>query len=357
MLQFAYPAVSTLLSLVLLLQVSCPTDSQSPDTNGDSLHQPSVGGLTLVAPPSPFTENPMPEVQKVHANWIALIPYGFTRKGQSMVSFNHERQWWGERKDGIIRSAQLAQDAGLKVMLKPQVWSHNWWTGDYDFATTEEWVAWEDAYRSYILFYAELADSLEVDLFAIGTEFKTSIATRPAFWSKLISEVRDVCEIPLTYAANWDNYANIPFWEELDYVGINAYFPLCLEETPSVTQLEKLWKPTLSAVDEFYQHVQKPILFTEYGYLSIDGCAHKTWELEQRVASTPINEQAQANALEALYRTWSTRPYWEGGFLWKWFPGGHGHEGYPERDYTPQGKTAEQIVRKYHLKWLDSKSP
>jgi len=336
----------------LLLQLSCPTSApQSVETSG---HSPAVRGLTLVAPPSPFAEDPMPAIQAVHANWVALVPYGFSRKGQTTVSFNTERQWWGEREAGIKKSVALAKNAGIKVMLKPQVWSHNWWTGDYDFSTEAEWAKWEQAYRTYILFYAELAEALEVDLFAVGTEFKVSVRKRPSFWSDLISDVRKVCDAPLTFATNWDNYANIPFWKDLDYVGINAYFPLCPEKTPTVSALKKLWQPILKEVDDFHQTVQKPILFTEYGYLSVDACAHKTWELEARVKSTPINEQAQANALEALYRVWSTRPYWEGGFLWKWFPGGQGHEGYPERDYTPQGKQAEKTITSFFKSWADS---
>jgi hypothetical protein len=30
------------------------------------------------------------------------------------------------------------------------------------------------------------------------------------------------------------------------------------------------------------------------------------------------------------------------------FPNMRGHEGYPERDYTPQGKMAEEILRKWY---------
>ncbi|MCB9332001.1 MAG: hypothetical protein H6574_13045 [Lewinellaceae bacterium] len=62
----------------------------------------------------------------------------------------------------------------------------------------------------------------------------------------------------------------------------------------------------------------------------------------------PINEQAQANCLEALLSTMQAEPWWAGGFLWKWFPNGRGHEGYPERDYTPQGKVGEAVLRRWY---------
>lgn len=59
---------------------------------------------------------------------------------------------------------------------------------------------------------------------------------------------------------------------------------------------------------------------------------------EQGIEERNINEQAQANCFEALFSTFQPEDWWAGGFMWKWFPNMRGHEGYPERDYTPQGK-------------------
>ena len=74
----------------------------------------------------------------------------------------------------------------------------------------------------------------------------------------------------------------------------------------------------------------------------------KGWEVEQRVKSLNINELAQMNAIDALHRTFASESWWQGGFLWKWFPDGQGHEGYIERDYTPQGKQASTVLRKWY---------
>ena len=98
----------------------------------------------------------------------------------------------------------------------------------------------------------------------------------------------------------------------------------------------------------FSKQMQKPILFTEYGYLSVDSCAGKSWELEPNVDRLQVNEQAQANAFDALYSAFWCKPYFAGGFLWKWFPEMKGHEGYPEKDYTPQGKLAESIIKHWN---------
>ena len=154
----------------------------------------------------------------------------------------------------------------------------------------------------------------------------------------------------MVYAANWDDYQKVPFWDELDYIGVDAYFPLVNEKTPSIKSLKKAWKPVRNKLWGFSVMKNKPILFTEFGYLTVDNCAHQTWELEKVINECKINQQAQANALQALFETFYGEEFWAGGFIWKWFPEGQGHEGYPAKDYTPQGKLAENILRDFYLK-------
>ena len=72
--------------------------------------------------------------------------------------------------------------------------------------------------------------------------------------------------------------------------------------------------------------------------------------MEKVINECKINQQAQANALQALFETFYGEEFWAGGFIWKWFPEGQGHEGYPAKDYTPQGKLAENILRDFYLK-------
>lgn len=101
-------------------------------------------------------------------------------------------------------------------------------------------------------------------------------------------------------------------------------------------------------MSSFASKLNKQILFTEFGYLSVDGCAGKTWELEQNINQLPVNEKAQATAYEALFEHFWKKDWWAGGFLWKWFPNDQGHEGYFEKDYTPQGKLAEKKLRDWY---------
>ncbi len=327
---------------LLLITSYCPKENY-PEFPAEA----KMKGLSFVAPPDAFAANPMLSIQQLGADWIAVIPYAYTKVGEPHVHYDSHWQWWGERPEGARKSIELAKEAGIKVMLKPQVYIPGSWPGDLDFDSDQAWESWEKDYESYIMAFAKMANELDVELFCIGTEFKISERKRTAFWRKLIRKIRnDYCG-ELTYATNWDHYQQTPFWDDLDYIGVNAYFPLSDEKTPSVKQLIKAWQPTKKKMQTFAKAKNRPILFTEYGYLSVDACASKTWELEKKVKSLTINEQAQANAIQALFEVFWPEPFWAGGFLWKWFPNGKGHEGYPERDYTPQGKAGERVLKKW----------
>ena len=310
-----------------------------------------IDGLTVVAPPRAYASDPFVEIESVGSDWVTFVPYGFTRQGRSEVHYDSERQWWGERTDGIKTSIEMAQSHGLSVMLKPQIYIPGSWTGDLDYSTDEEWSEWESSYTEFILHWAQLANTYNIEVLCIGTEFKLSTRQRPDFWLDLIREIRAVYCGELTYSANWDEYDAIPFWSAVDYIGVSAYFPLLEDDAPTVTDLIKAWKPSVKSLEAVSKQYGKKILFTEYGYLSVNGCCGKTWILEKGIRSRKINQQCQANGIDAILTTFGQEDWWAGGFLWKWFPNGMGHEGYISRDYTPQDKLSSEILKKHYSQW------
>ncbi len=312
---------------------------------------PRVSGMTLIAPPDEFAEDPFPPLVENNVKWIGVVPYSFIRRGDAKVQFgNANHQWWGETPEGVKETIRLAKIHNLNIMLKPQVWIQGSWVGEMDYETEEEWAIWENSYREYILAFAKIAQENEVEIFCIGTEFKIAALEREGYWRSLIREVRDVYCGSLTYCSNWDHYDKIPFWKELDMIGISAYFPLTEKKTPTVKELVKLWKPVKQKLEKFSEKNKKPILFAEYGYLSIDGCAGKTWELEQVRTVTPVNEQAQANALEALYTTFYQQDFWAGCVMWKWWDWVKENNDYMQREYTPRWKKGEIVLRDWYAK-------
>lgn len=309
-----------------------------------------INGITAVATPYAYPSDPYPRLLYTQANWIGLVPYGFSRSGQTDLWFEIDGQWWGETKVGIEENIRLAKKNGLKIFLKPQVYITGSWPGDFDCSTSEDWTIWEANYRTFIMYYLDIAIAHDVEMFCVGTEFKKSTKQRPAFWEALIKDIRCLYAGQLTYSSNWDNFKEISFWDQLDYVGISAYFPLSDAQQPSLSVLKKKWRSHVKMLSKYSKKVRRPILFTEYGYLSVDGCAGKTWELEKKVKQLSINQEAQATAYDALYSELWLEDFWAGGFLWKWFPLNEGHEGYIERDYTPQDKEAEKVITRWFTK-------
>jgi len=342
-------------------QSSAPTQTaavEAPvsgvDAPGASTPGTKMGGVSFVAPRQAIDSATMGAMKRVNANWVALIPYAMVgREGGTQLHYNHPRQEWGETHQGVAECANLAHRQGLKVMVKPQVWLHRGtYTGHFLLENEGEWRAFEAQYRDYILGFARVSDSLGVEVFCLGTEFDGFVEKRPHFWKTLIADVRGVFHGKLTYAANWNSYRAFPHWQALDFVGVNAYFPLCPRDTPTAATLDEHWKPWVREVETFQRKQKKPILFTEYGYRSLDGCAKEPWESGRDATANP---EAQRLSYEALYRQFWQKPWVAGGFLWKWYERDQLAEGDSrwfrrQTDYTPQGKPVEATIREWYGK-------
>ncbi len=309
-------------------------------------HSVKIDGVSFVAPRHEITASELNPIVSIHAKWLAIIPYAFSQAGKPAVTFNHSRQWWGEGLEGVAATVQMAHQQNLKVMLKPHIWVRGQgWAGDFDLETEEDWRSWEKDYSKYILAYAHLADSLDVELICIGTEYRKAATKRPDYWRQLIAQIRQFYGGKLTYAANWDNYENIEFWKDLDFIGIDAYFPISEEMTPSVSSLERGWLKQKNLLKDLSITANKPILFTEFGYQSIDYAADGHWKYNRD--SLSVNAVGQANAYEALFNTYWKEEWFAGGFLWKWHSDHKAIGGPSNKEFTPQNKPAEAIIRKY----------
>jgi len=306
-----------------------------------------INGVSFVAPPKEFTVDQIKKPQeKVGANFLSIMPYAYVSQEQAQLYFNSKWQWWGERTTGAISSIAMAHANGYQVMLKPQVWiRHGSFTGHHEYQNENDWKQFEDSYSNFILTFARIADSMQVEVFCIGTEWEKFVVNRPHYWTGLIQKVKEIYSGKLTYAANWDEYKKVPFWNELDYVGVDAYFPLLEDLTPNVEDLNTALIPYKNELKTLSQELNKSILFTEYGYRSRDKTAEKPWEAD-RVGEA--NLEAQINAYEAFYQTFWNEPFITGGFIWKWFPNYEESGGEKHNGFSPQNKPVEKTIKKYY---------
>lgn len=166
---------------------------------------------------------------------------------------------------------------------------------------------------------------------------------RPEYWRSLIADVRQVCDGSLVYAAKWDSYDAIEFWDRLDYIGVDAYFPLSESRTPTAEEIEAAWNEHLRRIDGLHARFEKPVIFTEWGYEDEDFAGKEPWVMGRpQGAGASANQQGQANAYEGTLRSVWNRSWMHGVFVWRWSPG-TGAAG--PLNYSPRGKSAESVLR------------
>jgi hypothetical protein len=309
---------------------------------------PKINGVSFVASRESVNQQHIQPLLNISAGYAAIMPFGFLSDVQSPeIIFDTERQWYGETKKGARQYIEMMHENKLKVMLKPQLWIRRGeFTGSLQMADEAEWQQLEASYEKFMLAYAELAQETGVEILCVGTELEQFVKQRREFWTRLIEKVRETYKGKLTYAANWDEFEDTPFWQELDYIGIDAYFPLSEEKTPEVPLLVDAWKPWKSRISRLSQDQKRLVLFTEFGYRSMDFAALRPWHSGHEGAN--VNLHAQANSLEALFRAFWNEDWFAGGFVWKWFIDHENVGGSTCDRFTPQNKPGQQVIRAYY---------
>lgn len=303
-----------------------------------------INGVSLVAPQKETNYAAISELKTLGANYITLMPYAFVNETSGKVEFNLTWQWWGEKSEGIIQGILQAKKSNLKVMIKPMLWLKGGaYTGDLSFNSVANWDVFESTYKNYILHFAKIADSLNADIFCVGTEMKSFLQFKPNFFSDFIDELNSrAVQFKVTYAANWDNYQNVTFWHKTNFIGIDAYFPGAVGEEPSVSQIKTNWVKIKFELKDFSEVNQLPILFTEYGFRSCTNCTQKPWQHQNHCHQ---NQICQSNALEAFYHQLYHQPWCAGGFIWKWYASPQDFPADMATDFSPQNKQALQIIK------------
>ena len=144
----------------------------------------------------------------------------------------------------------------------------------------------------------------------------------------------------VTYSANFDSYDTVTFWNASDYIGIDAFFPLVNPHKPTKEEVMKRWEEIGADLLAYQKLIGKLIVFTEIGYTSQDGTLKTPWAWE---ISNTFDPDEQFLGYETLYEFWVNKPEVKGVCFFFW--------GDPKGDmdlgYTPKGKLAEGIVKKW----------
>ena len=341
-----YYVFTTLFVVILFACSPVPTDAQENTHKQSSV---KIKGISFVSPPQPLKNSEIDQLNRVSPNYLAIMPFGFLRdKNKPVLRYSYDGQWWGEGPEGVKKMIDSCHTRGYKIMLKPQLWiAHGVFTGLIEMNSDEDWKILEKHYTDYILNYAEIAEDTKAEMLCIGTELGKWVKQRPEYWKGLISEVKKVYSGHLTYAENWDCFDEVPFLSELDFIGVDAYFPLIDEESPSKESLANAWEKHVKRMKRCSDQCEKPILLTEIGYRSAVGAAAKPWDYSEK--GVP-DQDLQALLYEVMFEKVFSLDFVAGAFIWKWFPDESRLN--PENTgYTPQKKEAEKVLKNWYGKF------
>jgi hypothetical protein len=292
--------------------------------------------------------------------------------------------------DSLIRYLDVLRSKGYKILFYPLIFmdvTGKPWRGDLTGSATDvaNFFTKTNGYNAFITHYANLL-ATKVDAFSIGSELKglTKVTNTPGNYpavNELVSLAATVKTIvgsgvKVTYAADWSEYHHDtggwynldPLWASanIDFIGIDAYFPLTdfANTTYDVNAVKAGWtsgegydyyysdpartiQVSLSPqfawknLDWFWNnaHVNpnavatawtpqlKKIWFTEYGFPSVDNATNQPnvfYDPTSISSAFPyfskgrIDFLAQRVGHVATQHQWKTSAMIERMFIWTW---------------------------------------
>jgi Glycoside Hydrolase Family 113 len=289
------------------------------------------------------------ELQDLGVEWIASVPYGFMRSNHAQEIHFPGHHIAGENDESLWALAEDAKARRIKIMMKPQIWiSHSSWPGKIDFDSSEDWNRWLDNYEKWIVHYAIISELTGADLLCIGTEFVQATLKNPYRWRLIIKKVRKVYHGPLTYAANWGReFEEIPFWDELDYMGLDNYYPVRSSEDQGMSEMKSGFAKQKEKLQNYSLRHCRPLLFTEIGYMANNKAGMGTKEFE--ADESDYDEQAQAACFRLALETYWNEPWFAGMYWWKWFsdPDDRGRSA---DTHSPHDRAAQKSIAEWYRK-------
>lgn len=304
-------------SVVLGLLIAAPTlaaDATSAE------ERPFARGVVVSCPGygeiwgSSAMREAVRELKTLGVEWVQIHPYArVDRSGQ--VSFRPAAQ-----RAYLEQAVQIVRSEGLQLFIKPHLsyWGSFTWRGAITFETDAEWRRFFDGYRAFILDQARFARDHHVPALAVGTELELAVGFEDR-WRSLIADVRALYDGHLTYAANWDGLERVRFWDALDSIGVQAYFPMG-DRSSSRSALNARWSGLLTDLRQLSTRWDRPIVLAEIGYTRSVDAAARPWEAARQ--STPEAIQLRTALADIALERAAEAPFILGMFWWKWIPGG-----------------------------------
>lgn len=287
------------------------------------------------------------EVRRMGGTWVSLTPFArIADLSPTGIALDFEAPFV-ENRAAVARGVEQAHRAGLRVLLVPHLWVEDGeWRGLIDPKTDAGWRRWAAAYSDFVARWAEVAAETHADMFSLGVELRSWVTTaRAPLFLPIIERVRSIYGGLLTYAANWDDVADTVILGELDVIGVNAFFPLAERDGAGLETLLEGSRKVSADLGALARRLERPIVFTEFGYTTRPNPAVKPWEWPDHMQGVVVDELAQADAYRALLAPLVNAEWFAGFFVWRVYADPDDASQEAEWGFSPRGKLAELVLR------------
>lgn len=293
------------------------------------------------------------QLVRLGANAISITPFGRIyglRSTRILLDFELP---YPDNRAGIARMIEQAKARGLRVLLIPHLWVETGgWRGEIDPGSPAGWEAYRASYREFVLAWARDAQAFGADAFSIGVECKSWSGRFGQYWTDLIAEIRTVFDGPLTYSANWDEVDGVLFWDQLDWIGVNAFYPLANTSGASDAVYAASAAAALEGLAAEARVLEKPIVLVEIGYTTRRDAAVEPWLWPDGMQNVVIDEHEQARALSAIAEAAARRTDVLGFFVWRYYANLDDVSQEAAWGFSPHAKRAErELERIFSQRW------
>jgi hypothetical protein len=307
----------------------------------ESLRHPGVGYG------SPAYARTLDEAARMGATWVSLTPFGRTWDlAPTGIDLTFEAPFEDNRRD-VLAAIRMAHARGLKVFLVPHLWVESGgWRALIDPGSDAAWARWTEAYRAFLLTWADVAREGGAEMLSIGVELRSWVTTpRAASMLDIIGDVRKVYPGLLTYSANWDDVEDTVIFPALDLIGINAFYPLADHDGATRPELAAGGRKVAQKIEAFARTLERPVILTEIGYTTRPDPAVRPWEWPDSMKGVVADERAQAEAYRALIAPFLDARWCAGFFVWRYYADPDDVSQEAEWGFSPRGKLAELVLR------------
>ncbi len=308
---------------------------------------------------TPYSARLLDYLAGMGINWISITPFGrIWNLSDTHIQMDFEAPYEDNRV-AVRTMVRQAHARGIRVLVIPHLWvDTGGWRGEIDPGSPARWVAYQSAYHDFVLAWARDAAAAGADAFSIGVECKSWSGRFGAFWSSFIADVRSVFPGLLTYSANWDEVSGVIFWDQLDLIGINGFYPLAHHDHATFDEYLAGARAARDRVEVVAEVLQMPVVFVEVGYTTRTDAAVQPWLWPDDMKHVHVDEHEQARALAAMFDAFLPEPWFTGFFVWRYYANLDDVSQEAIWGFSPHAKEAEPMLADvFAARWAADPSP